>query len=284
MRHDPIDGWIEKIAAKKSLVDIGGIGGDSRNERISTAIRAGAKLVAIADFEPFDMHLWKTFREKMSAANIHNFAAYEKIDVRDEAIASKLPRFDIVHSTGILYHLPDPVTAISNLKKITNEYLIVNTVVIPNKITNDRGTFVTDDSRAVFLPSLTENDRLILGEHYRSKFGWEINIHSPRLGDTKATMPYVTARGLSCYPFWWFFTKAAFRHLVQMMGFLIEDEWIWQDHALAVLSKRIWSSNHTAARSRLTGSSSALAVGEPHARCGALAFGASADRGRSYRR
>jgi len=239
MRHDPIDGWIEKIAAGKSLVDIGGIGENSSNERVSTAIRAGAKVAAIADFEPFDMHLWKTFREKMSAANIHNFIAYEKIDIRDEAIASKLPIFDIVHSTGILYHLPDPVTAVYNLRKVTGEYIIVNTVVIPNKIRNDYVTFVTDDSRAVFLPSLSEDDRLILGEHYRSKFGWHINVQSPRLADTTAMMPYVTAHGLSCYPYWWLFTKAAFRHLVQMMGFSIEDEWIWEDHTLAVLAKRI---------------------------------------------
>lgn len=238
MRKDPIDKWITKLVSGRTFVDIGGIGENSGNERVSTAVKGRAADAAMADFEPYSAQLWQTFFQTMRDQNINDFQTHELIDVRDANIKTKLPNFDIVHCTGILYHIPDPITSLYNIASLTNDYLIVNTVTIPNRVKNKKGRFITDDSRAVFLPSLSEADRRVLREHYRSKFGWDINVQAPRLGEPNPLMPYLRENGLSCYPYWWLFTKQAFRHAVQMMGFKIENEWVWEDHTLAVLAKR----------------------------------------------
>lgn len=238
MRSDLIDNWITEIASNKSFVDIGGIGENSCNERVTTAINAGASNVAMADFEPYSFHLWRTFFNKMEQEHINGIKTYELIDIRDPSISRKLGKFDIVHSTGILYHLPDPVNGLYNLSLVTSEYLIVNTVIIPNNIENAYGKFTTQDSRIVFLPSLTDGDRLVLKEHYKSKFGWDINVQAPHLGETNPPMPYLSNEGLSCYPYWWLFTENAFRAAVMTVGFTILDEWLWEDHTLTILARR----------------------------------------------
>jgi len=238
MRNDPIDKWITKLVPGQTFVDIGGIGENSGNERISTAVKGYAAGVAMADSEPYSSLLWQTFFQIMRDQNINDFQTHELIDVRDTYIQTKLPKFDIVHCTGVLYHIPDPITSLYNIAGLANDYLIVNTVTIPNRVKNKKGRFITDDSRAVFLPSLTEADRRVLGEHYRSKFGWDINVQAPRLGEPNPRMPYLREDGLSSYPYWWLFTQHAFRHAVQMMGFEIEKEWVWENHTLALLARR----------------------------------------------
>ena len=44
---------------------------------------------------------------------------------------------------------------------------------------------------------------------------------------------------ISCWPYWWLFTDAAFRGLIALMGFVILDEWKWEDHALAILARKL---------------------------------------------
>ncbi len=239
MPDDKIDTWIRTSDHWNSFVDIGGIGEDSCNERITAASEIGGKRVAMADFEPFTHPLWQTFRRKMTEGGITGFEEHENIDVRDARLPSTLGSFDFVHSTGINYHLPDPVVGVYNLTRITRRYLVTNTIILPDYIENEHGRIDMGASRAMFLPAVTEVEREILRTYYQGKFGWEFNNNAPRLDNKNAIMPYVTDSGLSCYPYWWLFSADAFRSLLRHLGFGIIDEYLWEDHTLALFCERV---------------------------------------------
>jgi len=238
---DPIKKWINQISADKSFVDIGGIGEYSTNERVSEAVGAGAATVAMADIEPFSSKYWTAFREKMQRLGVSGFSEYEKIDIRDKAQLASLPGFDVVHCTGIVYHLPDPVMGVYNVCQLAGQWLIINTVVVPEQIKNKNGTITTEGSRALFLPALSESERAVLKLYYETKFGWSIDNNAPRLNDPNPMMPYITETGPSPWPYWWLFSHASFRRLIEMMGFKIHDQWVWEDHTLALLCERVSS-------------------------------------------
>jgi hypothetical protein len=44
---------------------------------------------------------------------------------------------------------------------------------------------------------------------------------------------------LSCLPFWWFLTPAAFQAMVRIMGFAVRETWTWRDHAQFLLCERL---------------------------------------------
>ena len=47
-----------------------------------------------------------------------------------------LGRVDVVHSTGIFYHLASVPDALWSLRSIVGEYLITNTITFPTKVEN----------------------------------------------------------------------------------------------------------------------------------------------------
>ncbi len=238
MPADKIDSWIKSAPNWRSFVDIGGIGENSGNERVTAAVAAGGRRVVMADFEPFSHPLWDIFRRKMRDAGLSEIEAYEHIDVRDPELPSKLGIFDFVHSTGINYHLPDPVMGVFNLSRLSRRYMITNTVILPDIVENEHGRIDMDASRVMFLPAITDRERDILRSHYRRKFGWDFAYNAPRQDDPYQIMPYMTDTGLSCYPYWWLFSSEAFRSLVRLTGFAILDEHVWEDHTLALFCER----------------------------------------------
>lgn len=241
MALSPVEQWIAEVVPGRSFIDIGGIGEWSVNERIGCALAAGASQAAMADIEPFTSDYWRAFHERMAARGIgrDRYACHERVDVRQPALRDRLPVFDVVHSTGILYHLPDPVTALHNLCGLVGRWLVVNTVVLPERVENAHGTVTLPGSAALFLPGLSETERDVLRDHYCGKFGWSIDDVAPRPRQRDAQMPHVTDQGPSCWPYWWLFGIPAFRALVRLMRFEIRAEWTWEDHAHFLLCERI---------------------------------------------
>ncbi len=237
--RDGIDSWIIDRVSGRSFVDIGGIGVGAGNERTSTARLAGASRVAQADIRPIDYFEWAEFREVMRARGVEGVEEFDRIDIRDPKALAKLGPFDIVHSTGILYHLPSPADALWNLRRITRRFLITNTVTIPNVIENDAGSLVMPDAGVLFLPALTEADRAVLNRHYRSKFGWKIDQTAPRLDEPAEGMPWIENDELTCWPYWYLYTDHAFRKLLELCRFNVLDQFKWEDHTLQVVCEVI---------------------------------------------
>jgi len=237
MFHD----WIKARVAGLSFVDIGGIGEWSTNETVSTALEAGAARAAMADIEGFDSPFWPHFHQRLAGRGIgrERYESYDRVDVVAGDLTSRLPVFDMVHSTGILYHLSDPARAVWNLRRVTGRWLVTNTVTIPERIENEAGSLETRGSTALFLPGIDERERAVLRLHYQQKFGWDLNMMAPRADDGAAIMPYYLASGPSPWPYWFLFTQAGFLGLLRAAGFAVREQYTWEEHAHFVLCEKL---------------------------------------------
>src|SRR6266446_4556205 len=59
---DQIDEWIASVVPNQTFADVGGIGVNSVNERLTFAIKCGAKSATMVDFRPSDYYEWDLFR------------------------------------------------------------------------------------------------------------------------------------------------------------------------------------------------------------------------------
>jgi len=246
--------WIQDRVRGKTFCDIGGIGVGAINERISTAVEAGASRSTMIDFRGFDHPDWKRFDEKMSEVGISQFDRIEKANLEDRGFPAMVGQYDIVHSTGILYHAPAPMLILDHLSKITRETMIVSTVIAPPVIENAAGRIDLTGSQWYFLPGINDRERRILQLYFSEKLGWtekKFNDNIPVLNDESAHMPYVQWKvpssgflwsgygDLSYSPYWWMFTQQAFEAMIQMLRFRVTARHWYKDHAIAVLCDRI---------------------------------------------
>jgi hypothetical protein len=238
---DPVDRWIQASGLKESFVDIGGIGEFSGNERVTWAKHLGFGRVAMADLEPPGHHLWKHYDEETAKAGISGIENFYEINVDDPAIGDKLGQWEMVHSTGILYHVPNPIYTLRNYVNATKSDLILNTVTVPEKISSEEGTITLPSCGVLFLPALSDPERSILRGYYKKKFGWSIDDVAPSNEvQSSAMMPYLSKDGgLSYYPYWWLFTVHAFEGALRMLGMKVMERWTWEDHAHFVWLRRI---------------------------------------------
>ena len=248
-----ISEWIADNVEGLSFCDIGGIGVGARNERISIAVRSGAKSATMIDYRRSDFKMWRVFRDKMKEKGIEGFLEIDNANLEHPGFPQRVGAYDFVHSTGILYHAPAPMTMLFNLSRISRKYLITNTVILPEHVRTPRGNLEFAGSQAVFVPGLTDTEREILDVHYQQLLGWpagRFGNSAPRLGDGGAKMPYLQNKqtergplwgddgGFSYSPYWWLFTAKAFRAAVEMFGFRIVEEELWKSHALSFFCRR----------------------------------------------
>jgi hypothetical protein len=234
---DRIDQWIAQLVPGKSFVDIGGIGVDSVNERTTFAVESGAASVTMADVRPIDYWEWDIFHKKIAQAGVTGIRELGDIDIRSAADLARIGPTDVVHSTGILYHLHSPPEGLWTLRSIVNEYLITNTVTFPGVVTNEFGTVALPDCGVLFLGALTERDRRVLNKYYSEKFGWTVDGMSPRLDDRTSSNQWIMDGKLTPWPNWFFYSDHAFRSLLRLCRLEILDEYKWENHSLQVLCR-----------------------------------------------
>ena len=245
--------WIRHHAAGRTFVDIGGIGLNSLNERISVAVQAGAAEATMADFRRFGFPEWDVFDGKMSDMGIAGYRKIDGVNLEAREFPDRVGRFDFVHCMGVIYHAPAPMVMLDNLSRITGELLIVNTVIVPEKIETEIGELSYPGAEVLFLPALSEREREILEAYYQSLLNWppgRFSSYAPRISDPDCQMPWLQTRALSdrhfwgdkgdmsYSPYWFLFTKQAFRAAVRMFGFRILDETSFKGHTLTLLCER----------------------------------------------
>lgn len=238
---DPIEkmkGWISTNVKGKTFADIGGIGVDSVNERITLASKSGASSLTMVDIRPKEYYEWDIFHKKCESENIKDYQCIDQADINDPGLLEKVGQYDFVHCTGIVYHLPNPVWGIQNLSTVVKEYLIINTVIVPPKIDTEHGTLEFKGSLAVFMPGLSPLERRIFNSYYMNKFKTDIDYMAPTLDAVNPSCPWFEDGKATCWPYWTLFTAESFTALVKMMGFEILDTALWEDHALALFARK----------------------------------------------
>jgi hypothetical protein len=200
---DPRDIFVSQVASGRSFIDVGGLFQIDR-ERITTAHRAGATHLALLDLENEACPWWHDMRTHLDKQGV---GACDFISA--DILKADLRAYDIVHSSGVLYHMPKPIEFIRKLRKITSAFCILTSVVISTRVVGLSAELHFPESGMLFVPSLKEPELSIVNEWF-AKNGYG-DIANP-----------VDAEGpLNYFRNWFIPTVSSFKSLALSSGFEI---------------------------------------------------------------
>ncbi|MEM4546869.1 MAG: hypothetical protein QW328_08945 [Nitrososphaerota archaeon] len=223
--HDPRDSYIAQVVQGRSFLEVGGLWGGV-NEKVSVAYRFGARRLAIVDVAKPENQWWEFFRQRMTQMDIKNYDAYAEDICTVDSVRIGAP-FDVVHCSGVLYNLPDPMRLLAVLRSITIEFCILTSVVIPEVIENEVSCYKLPPSAMVFVPALTDRERDCLKAYWRQFLG-----NSVAYGITDVASFSVD----DFAPWWWLPTATALKAMCRSAGFqVVDSQPCWNNGALTLL-------------------------------------------------
>lgn len=227
--------WISCLSPGKSVCDVGGLW-NTVNEIVSVAAFAGAASTTMVDIQPAGNEWWQKFDERCARLGV---SGYDSIvaDITKYDVAAGLPRFDLVHCSGIIYHVPDPFRLISNLLGMTKEHLILTSMVVVPPLASDDGTVTLPEDVPYLIPTLTEVQRKVFGD-YCTRMGLDIAaINAPLPGGS-----WVDAEGeFPSGPWWWFWTPQVLLRIIQVFPNieLLDAGFSWEQRSYSYLLRKL---------------------------------------------
>ena len=135
--RDVRDTYIRQVVAGKSFADIGGLWG-TVNEKVSVAHTHGARALSMIDVSPPDSELWSLFEERRRTLRLPAIECVSA-DILALAEADPRPQFDVVHCSGVLYHMPEPMQFLRALRRITREALVLTSAITATRVKGAQG-------------------------------------------------------------------------------------------------------------------------------------------------
>ena len=224
--------WIQSIVAGKSFADIGGLGGSAINEMVTVALEGGASSAMMADVLPLDHPFWGAFHKKCRDKGISSYD-FRCVDINSEDF-STIGSFDVVHCSGIIYHMPDPMRMLVQLRTVCKDLLIFTSTTVPARIKGEEGELVLDDGMSIFVPALTGRARRIVADHFNRL---DFPIHGINMAEPFDRVS--EAGGFNYGPWWWLFTDRLVAQMLRVVGFeVLKQEETWQSRAVSYLCRR----------------------------------------------
>lgn len=120
---------------------------------------------------------------------------------------------------GRFYHVPKPIDLIRNLIAITGEWLILTSMVMPERIAGPAGVLELKQGQCLLVPTLPDAQRAILREYFDSRRMTVSGINRDR--------PFIGPDGRFRYgPCWWLFTTETFVGMCSMFNVRVEKAWV----------------------------------------------------------
>jgi SAM-dependent methyltransferase len=198
----------------KTFADIGGLWGTT-NEMVSVALDAGAAEATMIDIAPADNQLWRDLDSHLAKKGDY---AYRRIiaDACSPRFSEIVGPFDIVHCSGVIYHAPDPMTVLANLRAITRECGILTSMTVPELIENDAGVIDLRGGGTIFVPGLDASTRPVMARYFT-----DIGLSLDTILDARARW-CSSENGLFNYaPWWWFLTPQTVTAMTAAAGLSI---------------------------------------------------------------
>jgi hypothetical protein len=222
---DPRDRFIHQVAGGRSFADVGGLWGTT-NERVTIAHAAGAAPLAMVDFSPPESRWWPLFEARRVERGVPPVRAVSG-DIMQLAATDPSLRFDVVHCSGVLYHIPDQFRLLRALRAVTGEHLILTSSITETDIRNEAGELHVPDSGVLFLPALSAAERAVLKAHWWETLGENSDGLTKEIG----------AWNLDDFgPWWWLPTTPALARMCEVAGFEVREiVHLWNGHAATLL-------------------------------------------------
>lgn len=211
-----VDDWIQTYSEGGSFVDIGGLF-RTYGEKVTFARKSGASTVSMVDVQPEGHKLWTAFKEHAEQNGAGDCQCIVANATKPDFL-EKVGEYDMVHCSGLIYHVPDPVSLLLNLKAVANRYLILKSVVVP-EIIKGKSDQLKLDTGALFIPAVDDAQRQILWEYFESI---KIKVH----GINGQPIPsWLGKNGMPrTGPWWWLWTPAYMKHLLKAVELDVIDE------------------------------------------------------------
>jgi hypothetical protein len=202
-----------------SFVDVGALWG-TRNEKVSIATLAGASSAAIIDATPPGHAAWGLCRDHCRALGVSGYGEHS-LDLNDPLISEKVGTFHFVYCSGIIYHSPSVFYTLQRLFALSERYLMVGSMIVPEAIENEFGSINLAGGGMLFVPGLNDKTRNIMSAYFASK-GLTVMHVTPT---TSPLQPYMWHAGTTPNygPWWWLFPLQTLCSLVETVGFKIID-------------------------------------------------------------
>jgi hypothetical protein len=210
------DRYIERVVTSRSFVDVGGLWGETE-ERGSVAHRHGASAVTMLDVLPEGNEWWQRFHERMSRLGV------EKVQcIVGDVNEMEGGRYDVVHSSGVLYHVPNPIAYLATLRGLAREHVILTSAIVPSRVLNRFGRLRVRDGTALFVPALSERDKRIYAHFFTRG---DPNLLLGGINTDNAFVPH------NYSPWWWLLPPGTIRSMVECAGFeVLDDGPNWNGH------------------------------------------------------
>lgn len=230
--RDLRDQYIGKVVKGKSFADVGGLWG-TVNEKVSVAHAYGACALTMIDISPPESELWHLFEDRRRTLRLPEVHCISS-DVLVLADSSSCPQFDIVHCSGILYHIPDPMRFLVALRRMTRGHLVLTSVVTATRVESEQGALELPHASALFIPALQKKERAILKSY------WQRFVGDGAIGLTREAVSW---QPRDFAPWWWLPTVEALKMMCVAAGFdCQEGGYTWNENAyvqlLAVQAKQ----------------------------------------------
>jgi hypothetical protein len=223
--NDPRDEYIGKVVKGRSFADVGGLWG-TVNEKVSVAHRAGASELTMLDVQEPESELWESFKQRLRTVDVPSVRCISA-DVIALAETQAAPRFDVVHCSGVLYHVRDPMRLLMALRKLTGSYLILSSAVTASKVSGAQGVLSMPEASAIFVPGLQGHEREVLRSY------WSGVVGDNAFGITADVASWSDEEFA---PWWWLPTVQSLRAMCMAAGFrLMEGAHFWNGNAYSLL-------------------------------------------------
>ena len=192
---------VRRLAPGRSFLEVGGMW-NAHGAIALLAEEAGAERVVLFDaMDPTED--FERERERRGSS-----LEWVQGDLHDRAAIEALGEFDVVWSTGVIYHTPNPYEQVKNLCDMCRGDLLLGSQVIPE--------VPGIDHACIWYPGLPEDSR----RAFEWAHGGE---EAPRC--IGLTEPFDPELGYANY--WWGISRSAMRAMVETAGMDVVEEFAW---------------------------------------------------------
>jgi hypothetical protein len=223
---DVRDELIGRVVAGASFADVGGLWG-TVNEKVSVAHAHGARSLSMIDLSADGSHWWTAFDARCKSMNLPTVECVSG-DIVAMTQLSDHAQYDVVHCSGVLYHLPDQMRLLVALRKLARRHVVLTSVVTPTRIENEAGVFEIPECGAIFVPALADRDQAIVRAHWRQALG--------DVGAVGLTTDLPKWSVSDYAPWWWIPTIPTLFAMCTASGFTVVDAGAsWNGYAATIL-------------------------------------------------
>lgn len=201
---DVRDEFVAGVVKGRSFAEVGGLWG-AVNEKVSVAHRAGATSLTMIDVMPPEDDWWTRFRDRMREHGVSGVATVSG-DIANVGVGP----FDVIHCSGVLYHVPHPIEFLARLCARVNEHLVLTSAVVPRRIENQDGVLEVPEGGALFVPAMDERAKRIYTRY------WQADSHAAMWGVNRDFDHFTLDNFV---PWWWLMTVSAIGAMARVVGF-----------------------------------------------------------------